>query len=223
MSLILNIDTATELASVSLAADGKIISSITNAVQKDHAAFLHPAIGKLLKVNGKDINALDAIAVTEGPGSYTGIRVGMASAKGLCAALGKPFLTINSLELLAKDAILNYSGASMPVLFCPMIDARRMEVFTALYDHSSKEILKPCAMVLNEASFGELPANSTIIYFGSGSEKWKNVVKLRNSLFMKNVNIPHAMAVLTFEKFIAKSFTDLVYSEPLYVKEFYNG
>lgn len=222
MSLILNIDTSTETASVSLAEDGAIIESITNAVQKDHAAFLHPAISRLFQSGGKRMNELDAVAVTAGPGSYTGIRVGMASAKGLCTALNKPFITINTLELLAKDAIMHYPG-NAPVLFCPMIDARRMEVYTALYDRFLKEVLKPCAMILDNNSYHEFLADYTLINFGSGSNKWKSVVKLRNSIFIENVNIPEAMAVISNDRYSSKHFTDLVYSEPLYLKEFYNG
>jgi tRNA threonylcarbamoyladenosine biosynthesis protein TsaB len=146
----------------------------------------------------------------------------MASAKGLCTALNIPLLTINTLELMAKDAILHYRGDET-ALFCSMIDARRMEIYTAIYDQSLKEILKPCAMILDSNSYKEFQGNYTLINFGSGSDKWKNVVKLRNSKFIQNVNLPVAMAILTHDLFTLKRFTDLVYSEPLYLKEFYKG
>lgn len=222
MSLILNIDTATQTANVSISENGTIIEGLENTVQKDHAAFLHPAIAHLMQKAGKAMGELDAVAVTAGPGSYTGIRVGMASAKGLCTALNKPFITINTLELLAKDAITHYDGKEND-LFCPMIDARRMEVYTAIYDRSLKEILKPSAMILDHNSFHEFDGKYTLINFGNGSDKWKRVVKVRNSVFIENVNIGVAMALLSSQRYVDKTFTDLTYSEPLYLKEFYNG
>ncbi len=222
MNLILNIDTSGEAASISLSEEGNIIECYINTLQKDHAAFLHPVIKKLLQATSRHVKEIDAIAVTAGPGSYTGIRVGMASAKGLCTALNKPLITINSLELLAKDAIIHYKG-DLNNLFCPMIDARRMEVYTALYDSSLKVVMNPCAMILDEYSLKEFIDNYTIIFFGSGSVKCKNVVKLRNNVFIENVNIPEAMASLSNHSYALKHFTDVVYSEPLYLKEFYNG
>lgn len=222
MSLILNIDTSTEAANVSIAEDGEIIESISNSLQKDHASFLHPSIQRILQSQGKHLSEFDAVAVTAGPGSYTGIRIGMASAKGLCMALNKPFITINTLELLAKDAII-HSPAHPLALYCPMIDARRMEVYTALYDHSWNEVLKPCAMVLDNTSFHQFTPDHTFISFGNGSIKWKNTLKNIHPVFIENVNIPGAMAIISFERYTSKVFTDLVYSTPLYVKDFYNG
>lgn len=222
MSLILNIDTSGGTASVTIANDGTILESISNDIQKDHAAFLHTAISRILRSASIHLSELEAVAVSAGPGSYTGIRVGMASAKGFCIALDKPLILINTLEVMAKDAIMHYPSNGA-VMFCPMIDARRMEVYTALYDCSLNEVLKPCAMILDESSYMGFTNNYTIIMFGNGSVKSKTVVKLRNSIFIENVNIPKALAIMSYELLLSKSFADVAYSEPLYLKEFYNG
>ena len=222
MSLILNIDTSCEIAHVSLGNNGLIVASLSNKIQKDHAAFLHPAIKCLLETAETNVKELDAIAVTSGPGSYTGIRVGMASAKGLCVALGIPFITINTLQLLSKDAIMHYPLENN-ILFCPMVDARRMEVYTALYDANLNEIVKATAMILDANAYHAFPNNYTFINFGCGAIKWESVVKLRNVISIKNVNVPAAMALLSQERYKVKSFADVVYSQPLYVKEFHDS
>ncbi|MEO7306266.1 MAG: tRNA (adenosine(37)-N6)-threonylcarbamoyltransferase complex dimerization subunit type 1 TsaB, partial [Ferruginibacter sp.] len=135
MSLILNIDTASEKAHVSFAKNGMIIQSISSESQKEHASFLQSAIEQLTKTTGIILKDIDAVAVTSGPGSYTGLRVGMASAKGLCYALKKPLITISSLEVLTASALELIPGAGENVLLCPMLDARRVEVFTAVYQN----------------------------------------------------------------------------------------
>ena len=133
MSLILNIDTASEKAHVSFAKNGLIINSLSCESQKEHASFLQTAIQQLTKNTNIFLTDIDAVAVTAGPGSYTGLRVGMASAKGLCYALKKPLITISSLEVLTISALDLFQNTGESVLLCPMIDARRMEVFTAVY------------------------------------------------------------------------------------------
>jgi len=221
MSLVLNIDTSLETASVSIAMNGKILHATTNTVQKNHAAFLHPGIKHVLHLAGKHITEIDAVAVTSGPGSYTGIRVGMSCAKGLCMALIKPFITINTLELLAKDALIYNMQAD--TLYCPMIDARRMEVYTALYDQSFNMVLKPCAMIIDKNFFSEYIQYNPVMFFGNGSIKLKDFASIQNYCIIENVNIPSSLALLSFELFSNKSFTDLIYSEPTYVKDFYTG
>src|ERR1700761_8249865 len=141
MSLILNIDTATETAHLSIAKNGTVLQQLFNEDQKGHAAFLQPAIKKILAEQSLLINEIDAIAVTEGPGSYTGLRIGMASAKGLSYALRKPLITVNTLEAMARsavDVLARNPIDSKEILLCPMIDARRMEVFTAIYNMELK-------------------------------------------------------------------------------------
>lgn len=221
MSLILNIDTSMENAFVVLGMDESIIGLAENPIQKDHAGFLHGAVKQVMDDCGKQFSELDAIAVTAGPGSYTGIRVGMASAKGLSFALNKPLITINTLELLAVDAIA-HNAFEESCLFCPMIDARRMEVYTAIYDKRGKEIVSPTALILDENFNRKFSIQDKLILFGNGSVKCKELSVFKDAIFTENVNIPEAMLQLSDKLFLRKSFTDLIFSEPSYLKEFFN-
>jgi len=220
MSFILNIDTALETAGVSIARDGMIISFQTNDIQKEHAGFLHDAIQKTINIAKIQLHELDAIAVTEGPGSYTGLRVGMATAKGLCYALQKPLVTVGMLPAMARSAV--DSVQQTDALYCPMIDARRLEVYTAVYDNKLETILPPTAMVLHENSFAEILNDKKIIFFGNGSLKFKSIVDSRNAEFVDQVNVIHAVAQSSFEKLKNNILADLVYTEPLYIKEFFS-
>lgn len=221
MSLILNIDCSADKAVVSLALNASIIASADNPIQKDHAAFLHPAIKTILEASGKKFDALDAIAVNAGPGSYTGIRVGMATAKGLCMALNKPLIIINSLEILTRDAIISHDGDETH-LYCPMIDARRMEVYTAIYNKAGIEVLAPTALVLDENFYRKYSTLHTLILFGSGADKCRKLSIFQEALFIQNVNLPQAMANLSHEAYMRKAYADLIFSEPIYLKEFFN-
>lgn len=220
MSLILNIDTSGQQAHISLAQDGKILHYLNNESQKDHASFLQPAILQLSKLAGIQLTDADAIAVTAGPGSYTGLRVGMASAKGLCYALKKPLIALNTLEALTVSATLLYSFENDPVLFCPMIDARRMEIFTAIYDKELNPYLSPRPFILNELSFEQELSAHKILFFGSGSNKWKAVCTHPKAVFEEVALLPEGMAGLSDSMAREKRFTDLAYSEPFYLKEF---
>ena len=217
MSLILHIDTATETAQVSLAKDAVVLQSLYNESQKDHGAFLQPAIQQLSNETSTLLKDIDAIAVTAGPGSYTGLRVGMASAKGLCYALGKPLITLNTLEVLAASAINTIDPSS---LLCPMIDARRMEVYTALYDGQLKNVLAPTALILDQSSFKEQFLKHRIIFFGSGANKWEAVCNNPNAAFETVAILPEAMAKLAEIYFVKQDFAILAYSDPFYLKEF---
>jgi tRNA threonylcarbamoyladenosine biosynthesis protein TsaB len=219
MSLILNIDTATEQASVSLAQEGKILAASINRQQKDHAAWIHTAIDALFEESGHRPVDLKAIAVVAGPGSYTGLRVAMATAKGFCYVNNVPLITLNTLVVMAYAASKEFTSNS--VLLCPMIDARRMEVFTALYHKDLKEIAAPCAMILEQGSFDEWFLNNTIVFFGSGAAKWQKLVKNNNAFFSKSCYQPLEIAYLSFQRFKQGDFSDLAYSVPFYVKDFY--
>ena len=222
MSLILNIDTATETAHVSIAKDGIGLRDQFNMDQYSHASFVQPAIKNILKDAGINISNIDAIAVTAGPGSYTGIRVGMASAKGLCYALNKPLITLSTLECMSKAVALQQKEDNK-ILFCPMIDARRMEAYTAIYDSSLNIILSPCALIINEDSFYEYLNNYKMVFFGSGSIKWKNICTHPGATFIEAPNNSLAMSQLSFKNYSANMhvFTDVAYAEPFYIKEFY--
>ncbi|HEY8688282.1 MAG TPA: tRNA (adenosine(37)-N6)-threonylcarbamoyltransferase complex dimerization subunit type 1 TsaB [Chitinophagaceae bacterium] len=219
MALLLNIDTATEIASISISENKTVIGSLTNNDQKDHASFLQPAIKNLLLNAHLPINKLNAIAVTAGPGSYTGLRVGMASAKGLCYALNIPLITISTLEAMALSSVKQMHAPS--ALYCPMIDARRMEVFTAVYDHHLTEIIKPCAMILDGEAFKELLEKNKIYFSGSGTAKLKDILDNKNAAYIANEFSPSSMAELSYGHYKKKNFANITYAAPVYLKEFY--
>lgn len=221
MNLILNIDTSGNTAHVSLAEDGKVIADLFNKDQKDHAAFLQPAIKNILQKTDISIHDINAICVTFGPGSYTGLRVGMASAKGLCYSLNIPLITISTLEVLAQTAI-NSISENRFLLFAPMIDARRMEVFTALYDADLQPVMPPKNMIIETTSFQSYLNNQKIIFSGDGSHKWKQICNHSNAEFFDISLSSHSLGILSYQKFIRKEFSDVAYTVPLYLKEFYS-
>jgi tRNA threonylcarbamoyladenosine biosynthesis protein TsaB len=224
--MILSIDTATDQASVTIAENGEVIGTLTNDNQKDHAAWVQVAINDLLQQKGVSMQQLQAIAITAGPGSYTGLRVGMATAKGLCFALQIPLITINTLQVMAYAAIDQLGSEVLnmepPLCYCPMIDARRMEVFTAVYDDKLEEIISPKAVILDELSFKEELNNRSLVCFGNGSLKWKNVSRYPNVLFIEEkIDIAKSLAKLAASLHLKQNFANLAYTEPVYLKEFY--
>jgi tRNA threonylcarbamoyladenosine biosynthesis protein TsaB len=218
MSIILNIDTAQETAFVCISENGKPKFVAENHSQKDHASFLHPAINELLKKAAISITELDAISVTKGPGSYTGLRVGMSAAKGLAYTLQKPLITISTLELMAHD-ILTIIG-NKESLICPMIDARRMEVFTAIYDCNLNATISPSAMILDESSFDDWLMTHNIFFTGSGSMKFQQICKHTNAKFIQHNNLPVSMSVISQNRFEKKLFNDITLTEPDYIKPY---
>lgn len=224
MSLILNIDTTSETALVNIAADGIVLHETINATQKDHAAFLQSAIRAVVANAGAGFGDLAAVAVCCGPGSYTGIRVGMSSAKGLCYALNKPLIMLDALEILVKDVVDNEKNVagSRPVLYCPMIDARRLEVFTAVYDRLLNVIEAPRALILAEDSYVNMLLKNDVIFFGSGAAKWQPLCPSKFAFFVHIENKGLAMSSLSHKKLQENNFADIAYAAPLYIKEFYD-
>ncbi len=222
MSLILNIDSSGNTAHVSLAKAGKVLSHMFNNEQKDHAGFIQPAIKNILQKTDISIHDINAVCVTFGPGSYTGLRVGMASAKGLCYSLNIPLITISTLEVLAKTAINSISG-NRSMLFVPMIDARRMEVYTAVYDSDLKAIMNPENLILENASFQSYLNSRKTVFFGDGATKWQKICNHSNAGFIDITISSDILGTLSFEKFSKKEFSDTAYSVPLYLKEFYSA
>lgn len=221
MSLILNIDTATEHASVCLAKNGSSLLLVESDDQKHHGAFLQPTIQQIMLETGFSLTDLDAIAVTEGPGSYTGLRVGLASAKGICYALQKPLITINTLKVMAQALINNTPKTDSTTLFCPLIDARRMEVFSAIYSDQLETIEAPNAKILDENSFADYLAQSRIVFSGSGSLKFKLICNHPNSFFSTVQHSASELCLLSQIAFDNQHFADLAYSEPFYLKPFF--
>lgn len=223
MALILNIDTSTEKASICISYDGESIAFLENHEQKDHASWIHPAIDKLLQQANFTFPDLKAIAVTAGPGSYTGLRVAMSTAKGICYALNIPLITENTLRVMALATKQEYNSKprSGDLLFCPMIDARRMEVFTSLFTPELDEEIQSTALVLTKDSFSEYLSKYDIIFSGNGCMKFKQLVLHPHAVFSDIQFSAKQLAELSNKKFIDRDFTDVAYAEPLYLKEFY--
>ena len=216
MALILNIDTAIETASICLSEDKNVLQLSVNENQKDHAAWLTVAIKKMMKNSGHELSQLNAIAVTIGPGSYTGLRVGLAAAKGLCYVLNIPLITIVTLEMMAIAAKDESAD-----LFCPLIDARRMEVYTAVYEKGVKEVKPPHALIIEKDSFNDILMSNQALFFGNGSKKLESVLHHPHAVFKSiNSNASH-MASLSADRLMTFQFADLAYIEPLYLKEFF--
>lgn len=224
MATLLCIDTAIDRASTCISRDGVILAYAESNMQKEHASFLHNAIVKILSDAEITLFDLDAIAITGGPGSYTGLRVGMASAKGLCFALQKPMIAINTLEVMAAAAMQvlknNYENNT---LLCPMIDARRMEVFTALYTTTLQVVDNTKAVIVDENFLSTERLHQPVICFGNGSEKFKPIVNRKNISFITAEPNAVALAVLAEKAFLSKKFENLAYAEPHYHKAFYTA
>lgn len=212
---ILNIETATKNCSVALAKDGQTILCKEIAEQGySHAEKLHVFIEEILKESGVTFQDLKAVAVSKGPGSYTGLRIGVSAAKGVCYALGIPLISIDTLALLARQVQVD-SG-----WIVPMIDARRMEVYSAVFDCNYKKIREVRAEIITENSFNE---TSEAIYFvGDCHQKCKNVLTAATFNFLPQFVFPSAneMSALSFEKFTKNQFEDVAYFEPFYLKDF---
>ncbi len=233
MALILNIDTATEYASLALSSGDIILSSNKNEEIRDHASWLHSAIHQLMATAGRSLSQLQAIAVTSGPGSYTGLRVGMATAKGLCYVLSIPLITESTLKVMAYSASKQqgYSeiqggngksvGGTQEKLLVPMIDARRMEVYTAVYNHQLEEIMPAVALVLDPTSYHGVKGGP-LVCFGSGSAKFRSIATAGRFEFIDARSEAVWLAPLAFQKFQKNEFADLAYAEPVYLKEFYS-
>jgi tRNA threonylcarbamoyladenosine biosynthesis protein TsaB len=217
VSFILNVDTAVESASICLAENGRIISTFTNPSRNDHAAWLHSAIHQILDQTKTRWDQLDALAISAGPGSYTGLRVGMSAVKGICYALKLPMIAINTLQMMAAAAQNEEAH-----LLCPMIDARRMEVFTAVFDRNLEEVVSSTNLILSETIFSDLWEKDTICFFGNGSAKMKPLMRHPNVFFSEIDANAGDMAVLSYLKFNTKQFEDLAYTQPFYGKEFYS-
>lgn len=217
MALILHIDTALETASVCLSDDENIIALALNTDQKDHASWLHNSIREMMLKHGIRLNQLQAISVSIGPGSYTGLRVGLSAAKGFCYALNIPLITTGTLEIIA-NSVKNIATD----LICPLIDARRMEVYSAVYDKLMTELEKPSAMIVDENSFSHLLTNQKLIFTGSGSKKLQQVLSHTNASFIDTVVTAEQLVVFAHLSYRKQQFADLAYTEPLYIKDFYS-
>jgi tRNA threonylcarbamoyladenosine biosynthesis protein TsaB len=226
MALILSIDTALEEASVCIAEDTHVLAVKKNNRQMDHAAWIQVAIREMFTATERTMENLSTVAVAAGPGSYTGLRIGMATAKGICYALGLPLISVSTLFLIAqrvrKEMPIN-SVYAYPVLICPMIDARRMEVFTTLFDTALSEVTAAGAVELNETSFDTRLQSHVIVFCGNGSKKWQHLCIHPNAVFVDIKQQIDDLAEAALDKFVKNDFSELAYTEPAYLKNVYTG
>lgn len=220
LALILNIDTATAIGSVALAKDGVVLQTLTNDKERDHAATLTLFIQEIFNTQHITPAQLDAIAVSGGPGSYTGLRVGVATAKGLCYAWNKPLIGVSTLQMMAQG--LSAALQDKHALYCPLLDARRQEVYTAVYDAALTPLTEPQALILTPDAFREWLDSSKVYFFGDGSTKWQQMMEPHsNAVFVPyHISAEH-MIPLTEAVFQQKIFEDIAYFSPFYLKPFY--
>ncbi len=216
MAIILNIETSTTNCSVSLSNEGEtLVLKEDNNVNYSHAESLHVFIDEVLKSSQLTLNNIDAIAVSKGPGSYTGLRIGVSAAKGLCYALNVPLISVSTLEALAHQANVENG------VIVPMLDARRLEVYSAIYSASYNEIRGVEAQVLNEDSFLEHLDKDQTHFIGNGVEKTKQLISHKNANFIEG-KLPSAreMGQLACQKYKKSDIEDVAYFEPFYLKDF---
>jgi len=222
MATLLHIDTAGEKAMIAFTQNGAILASKENSVFNTHAAFVQAGIQELTDIYPINLAALDAIVVTMGPGSYTGLRVGLASAKGLAYALEKPLIGLSTLALLANAAKRSPEFYTLPNLqIFAMIDAKRMEVFGAIFDQNQGFRWKEQALELSPAYFEDLVKNGPILCIGNGVEKVKTIVTSPSIYFSDLAYNLMDFIELAEVKLKNKNFEDIAYSSPAYLKEFY--
>ncbi len=222
MPYLLHIDTATTYASICLSEGSQALGMLASPDQHNHAGFLQPAIQQLCKDKGITLEELAAVSVTSGPGSYTGLRVGMASAKGICFALQKPLITIDTLSVMALAAIREQGEQAAAHLYCPMIDARRMEVFTALFDYQLQLVEPAGPMILEETHFNHYLNDKSLIFSGNGAFKMASFISGTQSRISQIQHTAADLAVLAFQAFENGIFADLAYAEPSYLKAFHS-
>lgn len=221
MPLLLHIETAVTGASIAFSENERLLAFSETQEQRDSAAWLQVAIRDAAAEAGIALKDLDAVCVSAGPGSYTGLRVGMASAKGLCYALQKPLIALPTLQVLSAAALEAAGPDGAPTL-CPMIDARRLEVFTARYDAQLNELLPAHNLVLDENAFAAELAAGPVLFFGNGSPKWQALTTHPNARFVTAGASARFMPALGIAAFAGGRFADLAYCEPLYAKEFHS-
>jgi tRNA threonylcarbamoyladenosine biosynthesis protein TsaB len=220
MALILLLETATTSCSVALSLDGQIIASKELNERNVHASHITVFIEDVIKQADKKLQDLSAVAISMGPGSYTGLRIGVSTAKGLCYGLDIPLIGVNTLQSMTSG-LISFAVYPQDTLFCPMIDARRMEVYTAVFDGKLNEIMPVEAKILDEKSFSDLLENQQMIFFGDGAFKCKEILTSSNAVVHEGfANSANHMANIAELKFNSGQFEDVAYFEPFYLKDF---
>lgn len=223
MSLILNLETSTTICSVSLSDNDTLIAVKEDANGRNHASLLTVFIEDILKKAGIKPEDLNAIAVSKGPGSYTGLRIGVSVAKGLAYGLKIPLIAIDTLEMMAKGYRMENPELekAQNILLCPMIDARRMEVYSAIFDSTGKQIREVRAEIIDETSFDKELKTHRLYFFGDGAAKCSTVLRDANLVIDEVFRISSRFMIpFSWIKFEQKHFEDVAYFEPFYLKDF---
>lgn len=222
MANILNIETSTDVCSVALTSDGQVLDHTENYEGQTHATLLSKYVKEMLKYARSRELKLDAIAVSIGPGSYTGLRIGLSEAKGLAFGLQVPLIGVNTLQLMTVSTMFNHFIDDDNPLYVPMIDARRMEVYTAAYTPALEAVLEPQAMILDEHAFdGLLQQGYTLVMMGNGSDKARQLFQNPGVKFIEGIKpVAVDMMALAERAWRQQDFIDVAYSTPLYLKEF---
>ena len=217
---ILNLETSTSVCSVALAAGEEVLFEKAAFEGPSHAALLGTFVSEALAALKRTGKTLDAVAVSSGPGSYTGLRIGVSMAKGLCFGLNIPLIAVPTLDCLAAEAIRQNGGAS-DTLYCAMLDARRMEVYAALYDSALQTVRPVAAEVIDASSYASFLAEGKVYFFGNGADKCKSLLTAPNACFIDSVSpLATGMIPLSLQAFAARRFENVAYFEPFYLKEF---
>ncbi len=225
MALLLSLETSTQCCSVALHEDGILVESKVIQTPRSAASLLAVMIDEIFHASGRKMHELKGVIVAAGPGSYTGLRIGVATAKGLCYALNIPIVSINTLELLTYQFLDKVSREvdieNNAIILCPMLDARRMEVYCALYDRNLNYLQPVQAKVMDEESFKEVVESNPVFFFGEGADKCRDIIKHSNAHFYSGV-IPLASSLgeIGFKKWKAGEYENLVLFEPFYLKDF---
>ena len=221
MATILNIETSTDVCSVALTTEGQILEHHENYDGQTHATLLSAYVKHCLDyVRTRELK-LDAVAVSIGPGSYTGLRIGLSEAKGLAFGMDVPLIGVNTLQLLVVTTMFHNFFDDDDIIYVPMIDARRMEVYTAAYNAALDAVVEPQAMILDENSFAQLLHDHKLVFMGNGSDKARDIIKHPNASFIPKVKpVALEMTALAEKAFRESRFIDVAYSTPLYLKEF---
>ena len=219
MSKIVLIESSTALCSVALAIDGKCVSYRQSDAPRAHASLTAPFVSEVLEEAGLKIKDCDAVALSSGPGSYTGLRVGSSTAKGLCFACGLPLISVSTLEVLVRQAI-NAGAAEECSYIVPMIDARRMEVYSCIYSPSGEKLSEVEAVIVQEDSYAKQLAQGKVLFVGDGADKCRPVLTSDNALFMQTEPKASAMAGLAQSAYEQQRFENCAYFEPFYLKQF---
>jgi tRNA threonylcarbamoyladenosine biosynthesis protein TsaB len=216
---LLFLETATEVCSVALSQEDKIAASVCLNMGNSHTEHLFPFIEKVLEESKCTISEIDGVVLSIGPGSYTGLRIGASAAKGICYALNIPLIGVSTLQSIVFGAI-NIQKEEQKILYCPMIDARRMEVFTALFDENGKAITKTETKIIDENSFALELKKQIICFCGNGMLKCQSVLQYPNARFMDAPLVASNMLIPALLKFENQQFENIAYFEPFYLKEY---